>query len=71
MFAIRNKKDKRWVYGTDYRYNPPRQKLSDEEVKIYKDEATALADARFRQINFNNYQLVSVGLIELNVDDQH
>ena len=71
MFAIRSKKDKRWVYGTDYRYNPPRQKLSYEEVKIYKDEATALVDARFRQINFNKYQLVSVGLIELNVDDQH
>lgn len=28
MYAIRNKKTGLWLYGTDYRYNPPHQRTS-------------------------------------------
>ena len=65
MFAIRNKKDKRWVYGTDYRYSKPRQRCSHENVKIYSEMILAENEIALRQINMKNYEIVEVELIEV------
>lgn len=65
MFAIRSKRDKRWVYGTDYRYSKPKQRLSHENVKIYSERIHAKSDMILRQINMKNYEIVEVELTEV------
>lgn len=37
MFAIQNQKTGKFLYGTDYRYNPPRQRTSFNEMRTYSD----------------------------------
>ncbi len=37
MYAIRSKKTKKWVYGTDYRYHPFHQRTAHDRVLIFPD----------------------------------
>lgn len=37
MFAIQNQKTGKFLYGTDYRYNPPRQRTNFNEMRTYSD----------------------------------
>ncbi|MGF2144051.1 hypothetical protein ACQUEF_01725 [Vagococcus fluvialis] len=62
MFAIRNKKDKRWVYGTDYRNDPPKQRLSTERAILCKDKESALLEMKLRRVNSKRYEVVEVEL---------
>jgi len=64
MFAIRSKADKRWVYGTDYRCSPAKQRLSYERAKLFEDRAEAESQFGARLINPARYEVVEVLLME-------
>lgn len=36
-YAIRSKRTKKWVYGTDYRYHPWHQRTSAEKALVFDD----------------------------------
>ena len=61
MFAIINKKTKEWVFGTDYRYHPPHQRISTEQALTYYDREYAEVDFKVRKCN-KNYEIVEVEL---------
>ena len=59
MYAIRNKKSKHFVYGTDYRYYPPHQRTSENKALLYDCYASALFDFNKRHCG-KNYEIVPV-----------
>lgn len=59
MYAIRNKKSKRFVYGTDYRYRPRHQRTSENKALLYDCYASALIDFDHRECG-KNYEIVPV-----------
>lgn len=65
MFAIRNKKDKRWVYGTDYRSNPPKQRLSNNRALLFEEQEDALLELDLRKMSGQRYEVVEVKLEEV------
>lgn len=63
MYAIINKVTGKWLYGTDYRYNPPHQRTSDRQAVTYEDLDAAERQFRCRRCG-RDYEIVEV---ELNV----
>ncbi|MCQ2053522.1 MAG: hypothetical protein MJZ03_06295 [archaeon] len=61
MYAIRNIITGKFLYGTDYRYNPPHQRTSFKEMKTYESLAKAKSDLKHRRCN-SNYQIVEVNV---------
>lgn len=49
----------KWVYGTDYRYNPPHQILSDDVPLMFARKEDAEAEFRKRKVS-KNYKIVKV-----------
>lgn len=64
MFAIRNKKDKRWVYGTDKRSEPHKQRLSNEQAMLFQDKEDAEWQMKVRRMDPYRYEVVEVLLVE-------
>ena len=64
MYAIRNKKTKLWLYGTDYRYHPPHQRTSENKCMIFETYEDALNDFRWRRCG-KSYEIVPVRVEEL------
>ena len=64
MYAIRNKKTKKWVYGTDFRYFPHHQRTSNEQVLTYSDYTCAESDFLHRQCG-NDYKIVQIKIVEV------
>ena len=65
MYAIRNKNTGEWVYGTDYRYSPTRQRTSSSQALTYEDWECAEMDLKHRKCG-KDYEIVKVSLIEAN-----
>jgi len=63
MYAIRNKKTKQWIYGTDYHYNPPHQRTSFDRAVTYESLEYALLDFKLRKCT-DNYKITPVQLQE-------
>ena len=61
MYAIRNRKTKKWVYGTDFRYHPAHQRTSEDMAIIYNDHRSAMVDF-FRRYCGKQYEVVPVRL---------
>lgn len=61
MYAIRHKKTNKWVYGTDYRYDPPRQKTSENNALLFEYDFQVETALLTRKMN-NNYEIVEVEL---------
>lgn len=61
MYAIINKKTKEFVYGTDYRYRPKRQRTSSEQALIFDDFESAGIDFKCRECG-KDYEIVEVRL---------
>ena len=59
MYAIRNILTGKFLYGTDYRYDPPHQRTSFQEMKTYESLAKAKMDFKHRKC-CGNYQIVEV-----------
>ena len=64
MYAIRNRRTKKWVYGTDYRYSPHRQRTSFDCALTYDDYEQAQLDYRHRQCG-KDYEIISVIITEM------
>ena len=59
MYAIRNKRTKKWLYGTDYRYSPPHQRTSKNKVCVFEDYKTAELEFKFRGCG-NDYEIALI-----------
>ena len=64
MWAIRNKRTKKWLYGTDYRYYPRHQRTSEDRVLTWETEEQAVREMKWRGCG-KDYEAVPVRLEEL------
>ena len=64
MYAIRNKITMKWVYGTDYRYNPPRQRTSNRQALTFSDLNDVKHQFKHRCCG-KDYEIVEVELKEV------
>ncbi len=62
MWAIRNTRTKKWLYGTDFKHKPYVQMTSKDCCLTYEDERSALIDMRFRMCD-KEYEVVRVRMI--------
>lgn len=58
-FAIINTKSGKFLYGTDYRYNPPHQRTSKDVAQMWHDKEFAEAQLLSRHCS-TNYRVVEV-----------
>ena len=58
-YAIRNRRTKKFVTGTDYRYFPPHQITSVDCAYIYEDEWDAIQGKNIRDCG-KDYEIVPV-----------
>ena len=49
----------KWVYGTDYRYDPPHQRLSDDAPLLFEAREDAELQCKIRKVG-KNYRIVEV-----------
>lgn len=61
MYAIRNKGTKEWLYGTDYREYPYKQRTSQYKAITFEDKEEAEWEFKRRQCN-NDYAIIEVEL---------
>ena len=61
MWAIRNKRTRKWLYGTDYRHYPPTQRTSDNKALILETVEEAEYEMRHRKCGLS-YEVVPVRL---------
>lgn len=61
MYAIRHKKTKKWVYGTDYRYDPPHQRTSEDNALLFEYDFQAETALKTRRVS-EDYEIVEVEL---------
>ena len=59
MYAIYNKKQLKFLYGTDYRYSPPHQRTSYNRLLTYASREEAENDMCVRKCN-KNYVVVGI-----------
>ena len=64
MYAIRNKRTCLWLYGTDYRYNPPHQRTDYRQALTYPDKESAELDFKHRKCG-KDYEIVRVIIKEV------
>ena len=64
MFAIQNQRTGKFLFGTDYRYNPPRQRTSSDEMRTYTDLRCAVADYNNRRCG-EDYRIVVLKSVEV------
>ena len=58
-YAIRNKKKQKWLWGTDFRYPSPQQRLSDDTPYLYPTQSLAELALKVRRCNAD-YEIVKV-----------
>lgn len=65
MFAIMNIKTNKFVYSTDYRYCPPRQKTSEDKLVTF--ETLEMANIAINQVRKcgENYRVVELEPIKV------
>ena len=59
MFAIQNKRTGGFIYGTDYRYHPPHQRTSKNQMLTYDELRWAEADLKNRRCS-KDYKIVEI-----------
>lgn len=63
-YAIRNKRTKKYVFGTDYRYNPRHQRTDPDIGLIFRTEQDAMLEMRIRGCG-KQYEVVAVRIDDL------
>ncbi|EIV7780825.1 hypothetical protein L1671_002872 [Listeria monocytogenes] len=63
MYAIRHKRTKKFVYGTDKRYSKFRQRTSNEQALLFESYFTAQVAFNDRRVSNKLYEIVPVELI--------
>lgn len=61
MYAIRNKRSGRWLYGTNYCYFPRRQRTSHDRALIFEDRESAELEFKVRSCG-KDYEIIPVRL---------
>ena len=61
-YAILNRRNKKFVCGTDFNYYPRRQILSEEIAKVYETYEDAKFAMKYRECG-RNYKIVPVKLV--------
>lgn len=61
MYAIRNKRTKKWMFGTDYRRFPPCQRTSEDRAMIFETYEDAQNEFRWRKCG-KTYEIVPIRL---------
>lgn len=64
MWAIRNKRTKKWLYGTDYTRYPFTQRTSEDKALVFETLEDAEAEMRYRVCG-KSYEAV---LVKVEVD---
>lgn len=64
MFAIQNIKTGKFLYGTDYRYSPCRQRTSKNEMRTYSCLNQAISDYHSRRCG-KDYRIVVLKAVEI------
>ncbi len=64
MYAIRNKRTKKWLFGTDRRYSPWHQQTSENRAMVFEDFDHAKSEFMFRRCG-KAYEIVPVKMMEL------
>ena len=59
MYAIRNKRTGKWLYGTDFRHFPYTQRTSFEQAKIWESYEAAKSEFKSRMCG-KSYEIVPV-----------
>ena len=49
MYAIIDKRTGKYLYGTDHRFSPPRQRTSEHRLKVYETQEEAALDLKLRK----------------------
>lgn len=68
MYAILNIKTKKFVYGSDWRYRPTRQRTSKEEALTFEWDFQARMEFLRRKCG-KNYRIVKVNITVLSIVD--
>ena len=63
MYAIKNKKYNKWLFGTDYRCSPRRQRLSNDRLLVFDDYKIAETELKIRGCG-KEYAVVPIEVIE-------
>lgn len=64
MYAIKNRKTNKWVYGTDYRYHPHQQRTSYEALIVFSTyDDDAVREFNHRQCG-KDYDIVPIMIVE-------
>lgn len=64
MYAIRNKKTKEWVHGTDFRHSPPKQRTSRDKARTFRCVEEAEYALIQRECN-KDYEIVKIKIVAL------
>lgn len=64
VYAIKNTRTGKWMYGTDFRRNPRTQRTSSEKAMLFDEEMDAVEQFRYRQCG-KDYKVVEVELVEV------
>lgn len=62
MYAIRNKMTGQWLYGTDFREYPYRQRISNRQAMLFESKEDAEYQFKRRDCN-KDYEVVEVKLL--------
>lgn len=62
FYAIRNKKTKRYITGTDYRYYPPHQRTNAYFPPLLFTEFNLYREIKHRKISSRYYEVVTVDI---------
>ncbi|EEO6424399.1 hypothetical protein DXP71_14850 [Listeria monocytogenes serotype 4b] len=70
MQAIRHKRTKKFIYGTDKRYSPFQQRTSNDQALLFENHFTANLAFKERKISKKLYEIVTVELVVKEEEEQ-
>ncbi|EEO5812577.1 hypothetical protein ACK2EA_000038 [Listeria monocytogenes] len=70
MQAIRHKRTKKFIYGTDKRYSPFRQRTSNDQALLFENHFTANLAFKERKVSKKLYEIVTVELVVNDEEEQ-
>lgn len=70
MYAIRNRKTNKYIYGTDFRFSPPRQRCSENAMRVYEYLFEAVLEYKRRRCG-RDYEIVSMSFTCLGTAARH
>ncbi len=66
MYAIRNKRTGKWLYGTDFRHYPYTQRTSFEQAMTWEMYEAAFSEFKSRMCG-KDYEIIPVRIEEIEI----